>query len=142
MPDVDTLRERQEQRLSPVLEYWDAGGKHPGSIQVECRSSSANDEVIHIPHSTSGLDKSEFAAPIAEYAGPLQIRLPASLFRSLGGYFNYEGWPDRQRFMELDEILRRLSFRPPLAGLPTLSHEVSGVSRTVSAVCDKLTRWK
>ena len=106
MPDVDQLRERQEQRLLPVLEYWDAGGKHPGSIQVECRSSSANDEVIHSRHSTCGLDKSEFAPPIADYAGPLLVRLPPSPFRSLGGYFNYEGWPDQQRFMELDEALR------------------------------------
>jgi hypothetical protein len=105
MPDIDQLLERQEQRLLPVLEYWAAGGKHPGSIQVEFRSSSANDGVIH-RHSTCGLDKSEVAPAIADYAGPLLVRLPPSPFRSLGGYFNYEGWPDQQRFMELDGALR------------------------------------
>jgi hypothetical protein len=106
MPDVDQLREHQGQRLLPVLEYWAAGGKHPGSFQVECRSSSANDEVIHSRHSTCGLHKPEVAPAIADYAGPLLVKLPPSPFRSLGGYLNYEEWPDRQRFMELDEALR------------------------------------
>jgi hypothetical protein len=66
-------------------------------------------------HSTCGLDKSEVAPAIADYAGPLLVRLPPSPLRSLGGYFNYEGWPDRQRFMELDEALRlKARENPPI----------------------------
>jgi hypothetical protein len=44
---------------------------------------------------------------------PLLARLPPSPFRSLGGYFNYEGWPDQQRFMELDEALRLKARKSP-----------------------------
>ena len=138
MPDIDQLRERQEQRLLPVLEYWDAGGKHPGSIQVECRSSSANDEVIHSRHSTCGLDKSEVAPAIADYAGPLLVRLPPSPFRSLGGYFSYEGWPDQQRFMELDEALRRKAYENP-QGCKPKTYEGPCVWR--NAAGDRLPGW-
>jgi hypothetical protein len=34
-------------------------------------------------------------------------RLPPSPSRSLGGYLDYAGWPDRERFMELDLTLKR-----------------------------------
>jgi len=33
-------------------------------------------------------------------------KLPTSRFRSLGGYLNYAGWPNRQRFIELDRAIR------------------------------------
>lgn len=33
-------------------------------------------------------------------------KLPASPFRSAGGYLNYAGWPDCQRFMELDRAIQ------------------------------------
>lgn len=78
-----------------------------GSIQVEYRGSSANDEFIDSWDSDCGLAESEFAPPVAGHAGPPLVRLTPSPFRSFGDYFNYEGWPDRQRFMELDEALRR-----------------------------------
>ena len=122
MPDIDQLRDRQEKRLLPGLEYWAAGRKHPGSIiQVECRSTKANDEFVHSRHSTCGLDKPEVALAIADYAGPLLVRLPPSPFRSLGGYFNYEGWPDQQRFMELDEALRLKALERPQIWSKTIS---------------------
>jgi hypothetical protein len=86
-----------------------------GAIQVEYRGSGANDEFIGSRHSACRLDESEFAAPAADDASPPLVRLPPSPFRSLGGYFNYEGWPDQQRFVELDEALRckRAAPRPP-----------------------------
>ena len=39
-----------------------------------------------------------------EYNPPLQ-RLPPSEWRSLGGYFDYSLWADRDRFMELDRAI-------------------------------------
>jgi hypothetical protein len=69
-------------------------------------SSSANDESFDSWHPACELDESDFAPPAADYAPPPLVKLPPSPFRSLGGYFNYEGWPDQQRFMELDEALR------------------------------------
>jgi len=38
-------------------------------------------------------------------AGRLE-KLPASPFRSVGGYLNYAGWPDCQRFLELDRAIQ------------------------------------
>jgi hypothetical protein len=81
-----------------------------GAIQVEYRGSSANDEFIGSRHSGCSIDESEFASPVADDASPPLVRLPPSPFRSLGGYFSYEEWPDQQRFMELDEALRRKAF--------------------------------
>jgi hypothetical protein len=37
---------------------------------------------------------------------PQHRRLPPSPTRSLGGYFDYAGWADQERFVELDRILR------------------------------------
>jgi hypothetical protein len=34
-------------------------------------------------------------------------RLPNSPFRSVGGYLNYAGWPDCERFIELDRAIQR-----------------------------------
>jgi hypothetical protein len=39
-----------------------------------------------------------------EYSCPLQ-RLPPSEWRSLGGYFDYCHWADRERFVELDRAI-------------------------------------
>jgi hypothetical protein len=72
---------------------------------VEYLSSNANDQLI--PHPDSGADEPDTAASAADYAGPPLPRLSPRPFRSLGGYFDYEGWSDRQRFLELDEALRR-----------------------------------
>jgi hypothetical protein len=33
------------------------------------------------------------------------VRLPHLPWRSLGGYLNYEEWPERERFLELDQAL-------------------------------------
>jgi len=84
-----------------------------GSIQVEYHGSSANNEFIGSGHSACRLDESEFAFPVADDASAPLVRLPPSPFRSLGGYFSYEGWPDQQRFMELDEALRRKACENP-----------------------------
>jgi hypothetical protein len=89
-----------------------------GSIQVKYRGSSANDEFIDSGHSAYGLAESEFAPPVADYAGPPLVKLPLSPFLSFGGYFNYEGWPDQQRFMELDEALRRTALESPQSCRP------------------------
>ena len=42
----------------------------------------------------------------ADYASPPQESLPPHQFRSLGGVFNYAGWSERQRFLELDHEIR------------------------------------
>lgn len=84
-----------------------------GAIQLEYPGSSANDEFIVNGHSARELDESEFASPAADHASPPLVRLPPSPFRSLGGYFCYEGWPDQQRFMELDAVLRRNACENP-----------------------------
>ena len=73
---------------------------------MEYRGSSANDEFIDSGHSACRLDESEFTSPVAGDASFPLVRVPPGPFRSLGGYLNYEEWPDRQRFMELDEALR------------------------------------
>src|SRR5580658_3414955 len=39
-------------------------------------------------------------------AAPRLRKLPPGPFRSLGGYLDYEEWPDRERFMELDRALQ------------------------------------
>ena len=39
-----------------------------------------------------------------ENSSPLQ-KLPPSEWRSLGGYFDYCHWADRERFMELDKAI-------------------------------------
>lgn len=33
--------------------------------------------------------------------------MPVSQFRSLGGHLDYSDWPERERFLELDEAIRR-----------------------------------
>ncbi len=39
-----------------------------------------------------------------ELKPPLQ-KLAAGPWRSLGGYFDYSLWPDRERFLELDKAI-------------------------------------
>ena len=81
-----------------------------GAIQLEYRGGTANDEFIGSEISSWRLDESEFMYPAADDARPSLVRLPPSPCRSLGGYFSYEGWPDQQRFIELDEALRREAY--------------------------------
>lgn len=38
-------------------------------------------------------------------SGPPLQKLPPSEWRSLGGYFDYSLWTDRERFMELDRAI-------------------------------------
>jgi hypothetical protein len=40
----------------------------------------------------------------SEYSAPLR-KLPPSPWLSLGGYFDYVHWADRERFMELDRAI-------------------------------------
>jgi len=78
---------------------------------IESHDSGAYDELTSSRrsdwYSGCSLDESECGSPVADEAGPPLIKLPPGRFRSVGGYFSYEGWPDQQRFMELDEALRR-----------------------------------
>ena len=39
-------------------------------------------------------------------------KLPPGPFRSLGGYLDYSDWPERERFLELDRILRTIEPEP------------------------------
>jgi hypothetical protein len=41
---------------------------------------------------------------VPEAAGPL-CRVEPGPWRSLGGYFDYSGWADRERFLELDRAI-------------------------------------
>jgi hypothetical protein len=81
-----------------------------GLIEMEYRGSGANVEFIDSGHSACRLDESEFASAVADDESFPLLRLQPSPCRSLGGYFSYEGWPDQQRFMELDEALRRKAY--------------------------------
>jgi len=45
--------------------------------------------------------------PDANYDAVPRQRLPPSPYRSLGGYLNYAGWSERERFMELDRAIQR-----------------------------------
>jgi hypothetical protein len=74
-----------------------------GAIQLEYRGG-ANDEFIA---------SRQCAAAIADDSSLPLVKLQPSPFRSLGGYFSYEGWPDQRRFMELDEALRRKACENP-----------------------------
>src|ERR1700722_10170872 len=42
----------------------------------------------------------------ADYASPPQESLPPDRYRSLDGVFNYAGWSEQQRFIELDHEIR------------------------------------
>jgi hypothetical protein len=63
-------------------------------------------------------DTVELTAPDNLESAPLQSaeadefsssKLPPTQFRSLGGYLDYDGWEDRERFMELDRAIRALA---------------------------------
>ena len=43
-------------------------------------------------------------------------------FRSLGGYLNYEGWPECHRFMELDRVIRLETDEGAAAAQPYLDN--------------------
>ena len=47
------------------------------------------------------------APPETDYAAPALERLPPDPYRSLGGFMNYEGWPDCERLIELDREIQR-----------------------------------
>ena len=46
----------------------------------------------------------EEAESSPEIKPPLE-KLPEGPWRSLGGYFDYRHWPDRDRFLELDKAI-------------------------------------
>jgi hypothetical protein len=105
---------------------------------MEYRGSSANDEFIDSGQSAWGLDESTFAAPVADDASSPLERLPPGPFRSLGGYFSYEGWPDQQRFMELDEALRRKAYENPQGCKPRRSQGVGAGATGCDVVYDRI----
>jgi len=43
-------------------------------------------------------------SPSREYKLPLE-KVPEGPWRSLGGYFDYSLWPERERFLELDKAI-------------------------------------
>jgi hypothetical protein len=57
--------------------------------------------------------------PIApsESNGPLQ-KLAAGPWRSLGGYFDYSAWTDRERFRELDRAIAKAEGRDEIQDEP------------------------
>ena len=74
----------------------------------------ARELLLEPPRQLSPLDEAiGFASPVADDSSAPLARLPPSPFRSFGGYFSYEGWSDQQRFMELDEALRRKACENP-----------------------------
>jgi hypothetical protein len=46
------------------------------------------------------------APPETDHAAPALRRLRPNPYRSLGGFLNYEGWPDCERLMELDRAIQ------------------------------------
>jgi hypothetical protein len=54
----------------------------------------------------------EQSSPLLENTTPLP-KLPPGPWRSLGGYFDYSTWADRERFLELDRALSTARSRPP-----------------------------
>jgi hypothetical protein len=46
---------------------------------------------------------------LPQISAPLQT-LPASPWRSVGGYLDYQGWAARDRFLELDKAIARIQY--------------------------------
>ena len=88
---------------SPVREH--VGGAALPNSQYEIQQA-AGTEV-----SGSNDYQMNFDVDAAEWREPLE-RLPPGRWISSGGYFNYEAWPDRARFIELD---RAIALRAMLA---------------------------
>jgi len=65
--------------------------------QVAYQSNNESDESVDL----------DCSLPETVCAVPRLRKLPPGPSRSLGGYLDYEGWPDRDRFMELDRALRQ-----------------------------------
>jgi hypothetical protein len=65
----------------------------------------------------STYDSDELSAAI-ETSTPIP-RFPPGPWRSLGGYFDYSQWPDRDRFLELDRALASAQHPEPEDELPT-----------------------
>jgi hypothetical protein len=79
-----------------------------GTTQVAYQSDTTNGEFPPGWHSENcrvDLDGAPLETDGA--ALPRRHRLPPGPSRSLGGYLDYAGWPDRERFMELDSVLQR-----------------------------------
>ena len=52
-----------------------------------------------------------------EQVGPIQ-KLAAGPWRSLGGYFDYSAWTDRERFRELDRAIAKAEGRDGIQDEP------------------------
>jgi hypothetical protein len=78
-----------------------------GKTQVVYQSDTTNGEFPNGWHAENfRLDLEGVPLETDGAALPRRHRLPPSPSRSLGGYLDYAGWPDRERFMELDSVLR------------------------------------
>jgi hypothetical protein len=54
------------------------------------------------------LDAAPYEAPIEAVRVVSRLReQPPGPYRSLGKYLDYSNWPDRERFLELDQDIRR-----------------------------------
>ena len=73
-----------------AIEPW-AALLHEFTPALEQKRPAGNDAAAEIDAS-------------AEASGPLQ-KLAAGPNRSLGGYFDYTYWKDRERFLELDRLI-------------------------------------
>ena len=73
------INNSSEAWLTFLRELTDVAEQHVGSIPVENTASTTSNERV----------------------GPLQKVAPGP-WRSLGGYFDYAQWADRDRFLELD----------------------------------------
>lgn len=82
-----------------------------GAIQVADRASTANTVSASFPdswYSGRELVEPDCAPPPATNHHPLPRReLPPSPYRSLGRCLDYAGWPECERFMELDREIQR-----------------------------------
>jgi hypothetical protein len=52
----------------------------------------------------------EVVGQFQEVSGPLQ-KVTSGTWRSLGGYFDYTNWQERERFMELDRAIASARYR-------------------------------
>lgn len=78
----------------------DEGGKGGQTVAGPARLRAQVDAARHETQADAVIPETEDAP------SPLQM-LPPGPARSLGGYLDYSGWPERERFLELDRAIAR-----------------------------------
>ena len=95
--------------IAETLEFSAAEGivvDEPSAIAVNANTGYI-EAFLEGEHSQNGRVELDCTPPETDHAVPPLRKLPHSPSRSLGGYLDYAGWSDSQRFMELDGAIQR-----------------------------------